>query len=274
MNRANGLILSQPERGYRYSLEPFLLAAFCRPRPRERIIDLGAGVGVVGLLLARNHPTVQVAGIELQPDLARSAAANARINGLAARCRIIRGDVRDAPRFLPPEHFHRVVVNPPFRRPGSGALSPDPSRARARQELTFTLADLARTAASLLRYGGSLDMIHLAERLPEIFAALEETGLAPKKMRLVAPFRESIPRLCLLSAIKGGRPGLRIIPQLNVHEHPGRYTDEVSAILGRSRSDFSAAHAPINPADGQAVQIIAMDVFGSRPNDEKHQPDK
>jgi len=38
------LILRQPERGYRYSLDPFLLADFCRPRPKERILDLGAGV--------------------------------------------------------------------------------------------------------------------------------------------------------------------------------------------------------------------------------------
>ena len=72
---------------------------------------------MIGLLLARRHPTVRVIGIELQPDLARYAAENARANALEARCRIIRGDLRDAPRFLPPEHFHRVVANPPFRRP-------------------------------------------------------------------------------------------------------------------------------------------------------------
>ena len=161
-----GLILSQPTRGYRYSLDPFLLADFCRPRRGERILDLGTGVGVIGLLLAKRHPTVRVIGIELQPDLAHCAAGNARVNALAERCRIIRGDLRDAPRFLPPEHFHRVVAHPPFRKPGSGAASPDPDRANARQELTFTLTDLAVTAAALLRFGGALCIIHLAERLP------------------------------------------------------------------------------------------------------------
>ena len=115
------LTLTQPARGYRYSLDPFLLAGFCRPRPRERILDLGAGVGVIGLLLARRHPTVRVVGIELQPELARHAAENARASGLAARVHVVRADLREAPRFLPPEHFNRVVANPPFRRPGSPA---------------------------------------------------------------------------------------------------------------------------------------------------------
>jgi tRNA1Val (adenine37-N6)-methyltransferase len=119
----SGLILTQPEHGYRYSLDPFLLADFCAPRRGERILDLGAGVGVIGLLLAKRHPSVRVIGLEIQAVLARHAAANARANALADRCRVIRGDLRDAPRFLPPEHFHRVVANPPFRRSGSGAAS-------------------------------------------------------------------------------------------------------------------------------------------------------
>lgn len=226
-----GLILTQPERGYRYSLDPFLLADFCTPRRGERILDLGAGVGVVGLLLAKRHPSVSVIGIEIQADLARHAAANARANALAGRCGVIRGDLRDAPRFLPPEHFHRVVANPPFRRPGSGATPPDPGRASARQELTCTLADLAATAAALLRFGGTLCVIHLAERLPELCTALDASGLTPKKLRLIAPFADSPPRLGLVSASKGGRPGLCLLPQLVLHEPGGRYAGEVAALL-------------------------------------------
>ena len=243
------MILSQPQRGYRYSLDPFLLADFCAPRRGERILDLGAGVGVVGLLLARRHPSVRVIGVEIQPDLARHAAENARTNALVGRCRIIRGDLREAPRFLPPEHFHRVVANPPFRRPGAGAQPPDPGRAAARQELTFTLRDLVGTSSALLRFGGALCVIHLAERLPELCRALDECGLEPKKLRLIAPYAESAPRLCLVSAVKGGRPGLCVLPQLVLHDPGGRYGGEVAAIL---RND-----PPEEPA-----------------RDKKHQPDK
>jgi tRNA1Val (adenine37-N6)-methyltransferase len=228
-------VLAQPARGYRYSLDPFLLAAFCRARPRERILDLGAGVGVIGLLLARRVPTVRVVGIELQPELAAHAAANARASGLAERCHVVRADLREAPRFLPPEHFHRAVANPPFRRQGSGAVPQDPARAGARQETTFGIAELARVSAALLRFGGTLDVIHLTERLPALLANLAASGLEPKVLRFVAPFPGSAPRLCLVSAVKGGRPGLRVLPQLAVHDRPGRYADEVLALVGPGR---------------------------------------
>jgi len=228
---SGGLRLAQPARGYRYSLDPFLLADFCVPRRGERILDLGAGVGVIGLLLASRNPTVRVTGVELHPERARFAAVNARANALEHRCVFIRGDLRQAPRFLPPEHFHRVVANPPFRRAGSGAASPDEERAGARHELTFTLADLAATAAALLRFGGSVCAIHLAERLPEIFCSFAASGLTPKQLRLVTPYAESMPRLCLVSAVKGGRPGLSILPQLVLHEPGGRCRREGAAPL-------------------------------------------
>jgi tRNA1Val (adenine37-N6)-methyltransferase len=233
----DGLILTQPERGYRYSLDPFLLAAFCRPRRGERILDLGAGVGVIGLLLTQRHSTVRVIGIELQPDLARHAALNARANALEDRCLIVRGDLREAPRFLPPEHFHRVVANPPFRRPGSGAPPPDRGRAVARQEGSFTLVDLARTAAALLRFSGVLEVVHLAERLPELWRALDQFGLEPKRLCLIAPFAGSAARLCLVSAVKGGRPGLRVLPQLALHLPGGKLTADAAALLGARKPD-------------------------------------
>lgn len=187
---------------------------------------------MIGLLLAKRHRSVTVTGIELQPELARFAAENARANALFERCRVIRGDLRDAPRFLPPEHFHQVVANPPYRRPGTGAAPPDPGRAGARLELTFTLADLARTTAALLRFGGTLSVIHVAERLPELCRTLEDSGLTPKRLRLIAARADAAPRLCLFSAVKGGRPGLTVLPQLVLHDAGGRLTEAAAAMLG------------------------------------------
>ena len=228
----DGLVLKQPERGYRYSLDPFLLADFCAPRRGERILDLGTGVGVIGLLLATRHPTVRVIGIELQPDLARYAAENARINALDGRFRIIRGDLRTAPRFLPPEHFHRVVANPPFRRPGSGATSSDPGRAGARQELTFTLTDLAETAAALLRFGGALCVIHLAERLPEILRALDAVRFRAQETSPDRPHTRLGPsalscRGAQRRATRAERPAAAYPPQTRGGAvHPGSNSDD------------------------------------------------
>lgn len=226
-----GLILDQPARGYRYSLDPFLLAGWCRPRRGERILDLGAGVGVIGLLLARRCPSVRVIGIELDETLARHAAENARANALGGRCLVVRGDLREASRFLPPEHFHRVVANPPFRRHGSGAAPLDETRAAARHDATFSTADLARTAAALLRFAGVLDLIHLPERLPELCRELAACNLEPKLLRLLVPFEHRPPRLCLVTAVKGASTGLRVLPQLVLHRRGGDLTDEALELI-------------------------------------------
>jgi tRNA1Val (adenine37-N6)-methyltransferase len=230
--RLAGLTLRQPETGYRFSLDPFLLAAFARPRAAELVLDAGAGVGVIALLLASRHPRLTAVALEIQPSLARHALENARVNGLAGRCLVVRADLRDAASMFPAGSFHRVVANPPYRARAAGRASPDPSRALARQESTFTIAALAAAAAAILRHGGTLDMIHLSERLPEIFGALSRHGLEPKVLRLVAPSPGSTPRLCLVSARKGGRPGLETMPTLTVHGAPGVYAPEVAACLG------------------------------------------
>lgn len=242
-----GLLLHQPGHGYRFSLDPFLLAAFVRPRPRERIADLGAGVGVVALLLARRHTTLRAVALEIQPELAACARANAAANGCADRCHVVRGDARAAGALLRAGAFDRVVSNPPYRAPGSGRAPAHPSRALARQEGSFTFEHLASAAAALLRHGGSLDFVHLAERLPSLFRALWQHGLEPKILRLVAPFPHSPPRLCLVSARKGGRPGLAVMPQLAVHDSPGRQSREVAEALASAGRDL--------PDEGEKCQF-------------------
>jgi len=85
VERVGDLIIAQPARGYRYGLDPFLLAAFVRPRLRESIVDLGTGCGVIALLLARRWKTLKVWGVELQPELFQLAEENIRRNGLERR---------------------------------------------------------------------------------------------------------------------------------------------------------------------------------------------
>ncbi len=135
------LICRQYKQGYRFSLDAVLAAHFCRPGKTDRILDLGAGCGIIGLILAFRHPAVSVTGLEFQPDLARLARDNVERNNLARRFTIIEGDLRNNSGLLPAESFDLVVGNPPYRQPGRGRVSPDDQR-------TFTRRFSARTGAS------------------------------------------------------------------------------------------------------------------------------
>ena len=132
--------LLQPARGYRVAIDAVLLAAAVDAAPGQRILDLGAGVGAVGLCLAARLAGCAIVGIELQMALAELAERNANLNGMADRVRTV---VHDLARPLPADlgRFDYVVTNPPYLAAAVADPSPDASKALATVESS---ADLAR----------------------------------------------------------------------------------------------------------------------------------
>jgi tRNA1(Val) A37 N6-methylase TrmN6 len=130
------LLLKQPRRGHRVGHDAILLAAACPARPRERVVDLGAGVGAAGLALAQRVDDSRVTLVEIDPDLAALAAENAQANGLAGRVSAVVLDVAAPARAfaaagLAPESVTRVLMNPPFNDPARQRASPDRQRSLA-----------------------------------------------------------------------------------------------------------------------------------------------
>jgi len=63
------LIISQPEKGYRFSIDPLILSAHIHPKRNEKIMDLGCGCGIISLVLAYRYPDIEITGIEIQKEL-------------------------------------------------------------------------------------------------------------------------------------------------------------------------------------------------------------
>lgn len=224
------LQLFQAENGYRYSLDPVLLARFVSVAEGETVVDLGTGCGIIPLILAQISAAGSLLGIERQPLLADRAKRNVEINQLADRVAILADDIRRVDDLLPAASCDLVVTNPPYRRPGSGRVAPNDERAAARHELAGGLSDFVMAAKWLLRNGGAFVTIHLAERLPEIITVMKTAGIEPKRLRMIHPCCGEAAKLLLIEGRKGGRPGLSVETPLYIyrHESSGRdYTDEV-----------------------------------------------
>lgn len=228
-------MLRQPRRGYRFNVDALLLADFAahmtEPPPLSAA-DLGAGCGVVGLLLARRWPppaTLRL--VELQPELAELARHNCRQNGLARRVSVVEADLRQT------EHWSDgavdlVVSNPPFFPRGSGRPSPNPQVARARHELTCTLEQLLAAIHRGLRPGGRWALIFPAHRLAELRRTAEARGLALGCWRPVLPLPGRPANRVLVWGVNSpvARPVERL-DELVVERSPGRYTAEARRIL-------------------------------------------
>jgi tRNA1Val (adenine37-N6)-methyltransferase len=227
------LRLIQASKGYRFSLDPLLLVNFSKVREEDQVVDLGTGSGVIPLLLARLSPARQVLGIELQPELALRAEQNVALNQLQEKVRILRGDVRRIRELLPAAGTDLVVSNPPYRKLRTGRVAPQGERAAARHELAGGLADFVRAAAWLLKNGGRLALIFLAERLPELLAQMRDCGIEPKRLRMIHSRQAEPAKMFMVEGRKMGRPGLVIEAPLIIYQGAGRaYTPEVLRIYG------------------------------------------
>jgi len=225
------LRLYQSRTGYRFSLDALLLAHFVAIKQRERIIDLGAGSGTIALLLSHLHGSASITGLEVQPAMAERARRSVALNGLEARLAIVTGDLREIGSRFAPSSFNVAVSNPPFRKPGSGRISPHQEKQIARHEIKGGLADFLAAAAFVLRPKGRLALIYSAERAVELLAMLRAAGLEPKRLRWVHSFAGDAALLVLVEAVKGGRSGVEVGAPLVIYRAGKEYSPEVNAIV-------------------------------------------
>jgi tRNA1Val (adenine37-N6)-methyltransferase len=203
--------LIQPRKGYRFSVDAILLAQFVTVKPTDVIVDLGAGCGIISLLLLQ-RPVRYVLALEVQRNLADQALRNASLNRVSDRMRVILADLRQIP-FRKP-FADLVVCNPPFRRPGSGRVNPDLQRAIARHEIMASLNDILNASRAALKPKGRLALIYPAGRLVDLVMRMRAFEIEPKRMRVVYPSMEEEAKLVLVEGLRGGKGGVKVFPPL------------------------------------------------------------
>lgn len=219
------LRLVQPRHGYRFSVDPLLLADFAGVRRGEKVIDLGTGCGVIPFLLARIEECA-VTGVEFQPTMAQIAARNVVLNDLSGRVEIVEEDVISLKARFPVDSFDLVVSNPPYRRPGTGKVSPRAGRDDARHETSATLADFLAAAKYLVKPSGRICLIYHTCRLAELMAQAAVQKLAPLRLRMVHGNSRMEARMFMIEMAKGRTGELRVEAPLMVRGDDGGYSEE------------------------------------------------
>jgi tRNA1(Val) A37 N6-methylase TrmN6 len=229
------LRLLQPGTGYRAGIDGVLLAATVEARPGEQVLDVGAGVGVVGLCVAQRLPDVRITLVERDAGLAALARRNIERNGLAGRAQVVEADVlkplREAPVLAAAaESFDHVLANPPFHVEGRGTAAGDPVKAGANAMPAGALDRWLRFMAAMARPGGRVTLIHRAEALPELLPAL--AGRFGGAIVLPLQPREGEHALrVIVRAVKGSRAPLELQPGLVLHNADGSFRPPIAAAL-------------------------------------------
>jgi tRNA1Val (adenine37-N6)-methyltransferase len=225
------LTIVQPANGYRFSIDSILLARFADIRPRDRILELGAGCGVISVAIAATRHPRAVIALELQPALVELIARNAELNG-CHHLNALRADLRR--RSIPTlaaGSFDAIVANPPYRAVATGRVSPNPARRAARDESTATLEAFVRAASRYCKDGGRTAFVFTAARIAELIATLRKHQLEPKRIRFIHPYADRPATTFLIEARKRGGIESLIEPPLILYDAPGSYTHEARRLL-------------------------------------------
>lgn len=229
------LSIVQPRGGHRAGSDAVFLAAAVPAKSGERVLDVGAGVGVAGLCLLARVQGIEVTAVELDPALATLAAANATRNGFASQFEVVTADVTSPGKALRaaglvPESYHHLIANPPFHEQGSVRAAPDAARAAAHVMGQGGLAVWVRFFAAMAAPGALLSLIHRPDCLGELlellagrFGDIAVLPLFPKK-------GDAATRI-IVQAKKGSKAGISLRPGLLLHDGDGRYAAEAEAVL-------------------------------------------
>ena len=179
--------------------------------------ELGAGSGVISLLLAVREKIRLIYALEIQEIYAELAEYNTRINNLEDTVKIICGDLKDSANLyynnarVQAHSFDIVFTNPPYIKTGAnGVLSERDYKNIARREIACTIFDVLKSAAYLLKNGGDFYIVYRPDRLQSLFSAMTEQNITPKKIKFIFAGKDKPASLVLVKGRQGAGEGLII----------------------------------------------------------------
>jgi tRNA1(Val) A37 N6-methylase TrmN6 len=233
------LIIRQPVKGHRAGSDAILLAAAAPDEGVDHLIDVGAGVGAVGLAALRRLSNAHATLVEKDGDLAGLAQENAGLNGLEGRARIVRADVLAAQARreagLADSSADIVLTNPPFFETQNVRVSPDAKRASAHvfdeapSEARPPLEAWIVACLALLRANGRFIMIHRPDALGQILNGFGRR-LGSVAILPIHPRADTPAHRILVAGVKGARGPLSLRPGLVLHDEAGAFTPIAQAI--------------------------------------------
>lgn len=228
-----GLRLIQKRDSFRFGVDAVLLADFANIKRSFRVMDLCTGTGIVPFLILGKYSPKEVAGIEIQEDMANMAKRSTKLNGVEGNVKIYANDLKNIEFLRTLERFDAVTVNPPYKLNSTGIVNPSDKLAIARHEVMCTLEDVIIAARTLLKDNGRIYMVHRPERLADVFTLMRKYKIEPKRVRMVHPNTKKAPNIVLIEGQRDGGKFLKWESSLYVYNDEGGYSDEINSIYGR-----------------------------------------
>lgn len=228
------LKIIQKKDGFCFGIDSILLTDFAKKIKNDsRVIDLGTGTGVLGILLSAKTKLKNVIGIEIQKDIAEMANRSIMLNRLENKFNIINENINNLQEIFEKGSFDVVVTNPPYKKLDTGAINENTYKLISRHEIKAKLEDFISMGSYLLKDKGEMYIVNRPERLVDLMEYLRKYKLEPKQIKFVQPKQNSVPNIVLIKAVKNAKPFLKLEKNLIVYKENGEYTEEILKIYNK-----------------------------------------
>lgn len=233
IDRVNeNILLIQKKDGLTFGTDALLLAAFVRRAPSATALDFGAGTGIVSFLCAARGKCKRIFAIEVQEEFIHIINRNIEINSLSDRVTALHKDVRELSYDDLKTEADVIFTNPPYMRAGSGMTNAHGCKTIARHEILGNIDAFCAAASKNLKHGGIFYAVYRPERMTELFYAMRQAKIEPKRLCLVHSDSNASPSLILVEGKKGASPEIKIEKPLFMYKDKTHteYTDAFSYI--------------------------------------------
>ena len=217
---------------FNFSLDSVLLPSFVIVNPKTKtILDLCTGNAPIPLILS-TKTDAKIVGVEIQKDIYELAKESVSINNIK-NIEIINDDIKNIAKKYETDTFDIITCNPPyFKFNNNSIVNKNDEKTIARHEVLTNIEEIIKISKKLLKNGGSLNIVHRTDRLIEIIELMKMNNIEPKRIQFIYPKEDTESNLVLIDGRKNGKPGLKILKPLIVHNNDGSYTKEILKIFG------------------------------------------
>ena len=225
----DALSLIQESGGLKFGTDALLLAGYVTGKYKIGA-ELGAGTGIITMLLLTREKLSSALCLEVQEEYARLTEKNASLNGLTDKITTVCADIREYPAEAV---YELVYTNPPYMKTTSGKASTLDKKNIARHEVNGDIADFLESARKLLKYGGAFYAVYRPDRLTDLITAMRNAEIEPKRMTFVHANTEKEPSMVLVEGKRGGKSGMILTPPLIIYKSSENqeYSDDMNYIM-------------------------------------------
>ena len=147
-----GLKIIQNTEGFCFGIDSILLSDFAKDIKKDsKVIDLGTGTGIIGILLCAKTEISHMVGVEIQEEVYDIARRNIRLNKLEEKFTLMNINIKELEKRQEIGKFYAIVTNPPYKKENTGIQNEKEKKLISRHEITANLEDFIKVSSQLLK---------------------------------------------------------------------------------------------------------------------------